>query len=80
MGSGHGWAGVNQVLWNCEVKAAAVQAPWVSGNNFSIGTQGEKKEGSFKGRNAGIWEGQNEKGLTPASLYLAQLKARKGKG
>ncbi|MBN9298194.1 MAG: hypothetical protein J0I41_14360 [Filimonas sp.] len=79
MGSGHGWAGVNQVLWNCDVKAAAVQAPWVSGNNFSIGTQGEKKEGSFKGRNEGIWEGQNKKGLTPASLYLAQLKARKGK-
>ena len=24
-GSGHGWAGANQVLWNCKVKAAAVQ-------------------------------------------------------
>jgi hypothetical protein len=30
-GSGHGWAGVTQVLWNCTVKRAAVQSPWASG-------------------------------------------------
>jgi len=47
-GSGHGWSGVNQVLWNCTVKRAAVQNPWVSGNNFSIGLQGEKYEGRLK--------------------------------
>ena len=26
MGSGHGWAGVTQVLWNCRVNRAAVRA------------------------------------------------------
>ncbi|MCD0487673.1 hypothetical protein LPB86_05505 [Pedobacter sp. MC2016-14] len=75
-GTGHGWAGVTQVLWNCNVKRAAVQNPWVSGNNYSIGTQGEKGTGRFKDRMDGAWENQNRKGLTPASLYLAQLNAR----
>jgi hypothetical protein len=73
-GSGHGWSGVNQVLWNCTVKQAAVQNPWVSGNNYSIGLQGGKYEGRLKEKPNGIWEGQNKKGLQPASLYMAQVK------
>ncbi|MES2371087.1 MAG: hypothetical protein V4557_00815 [Bacteroidota bacterium] len=73
-GSGHGWSGVNQVLWNCTVKQAAVQNPWVSGNNYSIGLQGGKYDGRLKGKPDGIWEGQNKKGLQPASLYMAQVK------
>jgi hypothetical protein len=76
-GSGHGWSGVNQVLWNCTVKRAAVQNPWVSGKNYSIGMQGEKYEGRLKGRPDGEWEGQNSKGLQPVSLYMAQLKDHK---
>jgi len=76
MGSGHGWAGVNQVLWNCKVKRAAVQKPWVSATNYVIGLQGEQYPGHFKDRENGDWEGTNKKGLNPASLYLAQLKAR----
>jgi len=76
-GSGHGWAGVTQVLWNCKVKRAAVQNPWVSGQNYSIGTQGGKYEGRLKERPDGIWENQNEPGLNPSSLYLAQLQSRK---
>lgn len=75
-GSGHGWAGVTQVLWNCTVKKAAVQSPWASGKNYSIGTIGEKVTGRLKGRPDGEWEGQNQEGLQPASLYQAQLKAR----
>jgi hypothetical protein len=78
-GSGHGWSGVNQVLWNCKAKSATVQAPWVSGNNYCIGLQGAKGGGRLKGRNDGIWEGQNKEGLQPSSLYAAQLKARQQK-
>jgi len=77
-GSGHGWAGVTQVLWNCTVKRAAVQSPWVNGKKYSIGMKGEKYEGRLKGRPDAEWEGQNHDGLQPVSLYLAQLKARKG--
>ncbi|MES2418855.1 MAG: hypothetical protein V4541_11750 [Bacteroidota bacterium] len=76
-GSGHGWAGVTQVLWNCKVKRAAVQNPWVSGQNYSFGTQGGKYDGRLKGRPDGIWENQNQANVQPASLYLAQLQDRK---
>ena len=78
-GSGHGWSGVTQVLWNCSVKRAAVQNPWVNGKNYCIGLKGEKYEGRLKGRPDAEWEGQNMDGLQPASLYEAQLKARKKK-
>lgn len=76
MGSGHGWSGVTQVLWNCKVKRAAVQNPWVSGYNYSIGTKGDKYLGHFKDRIEGVWEGQNETNIFPRSLYVAQLMAR----
>lgn len=76
-GSGHGWAGVTQVVWNCTVRRAAVQSPWISGKNYCIGLKGEKYDGRLKGRPDGEWEGQNQDGLKPGSLYMAQLKARK---
>jgi hypothetical protein len=76
-GSGHGWAGVTQVVWNCTVRKAAIQNPWVSGKNYCIGLKGEKYEGRLKGRPDAEWEGQNKEGLQPASLYMAQVKARK---
>lgn len=76
MGSGHGWVGTTQVLWNCTVRKAAVQNPYVSGHNYCIGLKGQKAPGHFKNRPDAVWEGQNQKGLQPTSLYLAQLKAR----
>lgn len=78
-GSGHGWAGVNQVLWNCKVRTAVVQNPWVTGRNWVIGLQGKKVDNSFKlgERPDGEWEGNNKVGLQPSSLYFAQLKAKK---
>jgi hypothetical protein len=76
-GSGHGWAGVTQVVWNCTVKRAAIQNPWASGKNYCIGLKGEKFDGRLKGRPDAEWEGQNQDGLQPASLYIAQKKARK---
>jgi hypothetical protein len=78
-GSGHGWSGVTQIMWNCTVKRAAVQSPWANGKNYSIGTKGGKYDGRFKGRPDGEWEGQNEKDLNPKSLYYAQLNARRKK-
>lgn len=75
-GSGHGWAGITQVLWNCKVKGAAIQNPWVSGKNYAIGVQGEKLKGRLEGKPDGEWEGQNKTDLQPTSLYEAQVKAR----
>jgi hypothetical protein len=75
-GSGHGWVGATQIIWNCTVKRAAVQNPWVSGKNYCVGLKGEKYDGCLKGRPDGEWEGLNKEGLQPVSLYLAQLQAR----
>ena len=77
MGTGHGWAGANQVIWNCRAKEAAVQNPWSSAKNYCIGLTGNKYPGHFKDRPEGEWEGLNQPGLQPASLYQAQLKNRK---
>lgn len=76
MGSGHGWSGVTQILWNCTAKKAAVQKPWVSGTNYCIGFHGTEDPGHFKDRWEGEWEGRDKDGLQPQSLYMAQLKAR----
>lgn len=78
-GTGHGWAGVTQVLWNCSAAKAAVQNPYVSGKNYAIGLDAKKVEGRLKGRPDGVWEGQQQKGLDPQSLYLKQLKALQNK-
>jgi hypothetical protein len=73
-GSGHGWAGANQVLWNCKAKKVAVQSPWVSAKNYCIGLMGEQVPGRFNDKPKGEWEGLNQPGLVPASLYMAQKK------
>jgi hypothetical protein len=78
-GSGHGWVGVTQVLWNCTAEKVAVQNPWSLGSNYCIGLKGKKDGGRFKDRPDGIWEGLNREGLEPVSLYTAQLEARKKK-
>jgi|GEM_PF-52913 len=73
-GSGHGWAGVTQVVWNCTVKKAAIQSPWDSGKNYAIGLKGNKYGGRFSGRPEGVWEAQNKKLQIP-SLFEAQKNA-----
>lgn len=76
MGSGHGWAGANHVLWNCEAKSIVCQNPWLHslGKNYCIGGRAAKSLGHFKDRLDGIWEGLNsDSELVPSSLYLAQL-------
>jgi len=49
-GTGHGWAGANQVLWNCKASRVAVQSPWVSAKNYCIGLTGSKYAGRFTDR------------------------------
>lgn len=73
-GTGHGWAGVTQVLWNCKVKRAALQQPPVSAKNYVVGLKGATYEGRLPGRPTALQEGQNQKGLQPVSLYRTQLK------
>ena len=74
-GSGHGWAGATQVLWNCTVKSASVQNPWASADNWAIGVSGMKSPGRFSDRPDGRWEGLNQPSLHPSSLYKAQSNA-----
>lgn len=76
MGTGHGWAGANQVFWNCKAASSVCQSPWVSAKNYNIGFQGEKSNGARAGRPDGVWVGHNKPGLFPASLYEAQLEDR----
>lgn len=75
-GTGHGWTGVTQVVWNCAANKTVVQSPWVSGSNYCIGLTGLKESGRFNDRPEGEWEGNNQQGLQPKSLYIAQIKAR----
>ncbi|MBT3604885.1 MAG: hypothetical protein HN521_17630 [Candidatus Latescibacteria bacterium] len=74
-GTGHGWAGAQKVLWNCEAESFIIQKPPTS-QNYCIGCIGEKKEGRHK-HESGHWESHGQK-VTPRSLYLTQLEDRLG--
>lgn len=76
-GTGHGWAGVNQYLWNCTASKVAIQNPYVSGKNYAIGLKATLYDGRLKGRPVGIVEGLNKSGLNPQSLYLKQVQELK---
>ena len=70
-GTGHGWSGAYQVFWNCISAEAAIQNPPMA-YNWNIGYKGENK-GAKLVRNNGVWEVINVGGVTPASLYKAQM-------
>ncbi len=46
LGSGHGWAGANSVLWNCRVDEFRLQDP-PTAHNWAIGTVGRQVPPSF---------------------------------
>jgi hypothetical protein len=76
-GSGHGWAAVHSVAWNCSTGASkiVIQKP-PTGQNYAIGCFGVVTgSGPFSGPQ-GYIEGTNNSGLNPASLYKAQLSER----
>jgi hypothetical protein len=75
MGTGHGWAGANYVMWNCEGTLVCQQPP--TAQNYAIGFVGEKTNGAFE-RPDGYWESLGRH-VGPKSLYLKQLEDRLGK-
>ena len=74
-GTGHGWAGAQKVLWNCEAESFVGQKPPTS-QNYYIGCIGEKRGGSHE-REDGYWESHGKK-VSPRSLYWQQLEDRLG--
>ncbi|MCX6954620.1 MAG: hypothetical protein NTV51_20900 [Verrucomicrobia bacterium] len=75
MGSGHGWAGANYVVWNSRGSLICQQPP--TAQNFAIGFVGKRGKDAFP-RPAGWWESEGTP-VEPRSLYAAQLQARLGK-
>ena len=76
-GSGHGWAGAQQVFWNCTSRTIVVQQP-PTAQNYAIGCVGDFQPGDWnKSAKPGVIESSGRHVL-PRSLYLAQLEARLG--
>ena len=84
-GTGHGWAGVNHVLYNCEAPGVICQNPWVTGKNYAIGCVGTKIPHNRSGVDAsfsrpdGEWESEGVH-VSPESLYEDSLQKRHAKG
>jgi hypothetical protein len=76
MGSGHGWAGAQQVFWNCDTSSICVQQP-PTAQNYAIGCLGKISTGTIKGRQPGYYESHGTH-VEPRSLYLKQLEDRLG--
>ena len=78
-GTGHGWAGVSFVFWNCDAATLICQSPWVCGKNWCIGCTGEKLSGrKYRDdlvRPDGEWHSHGTH-VEPASLYRYQLSRR----
>ncbi len=72
LAAGHGWAIGWGIAWNCTVKYLQVQTPPGS-SNLVIGCKGEPHK-TFS-QEALL---SPNKPVTPASLYLAQLRERLG--
>lgn len=76
-GSGHGWAGAQQMLWNGEYDEIVLQAP-PGAMNWAVGNTGTRISGSFSPSEPdGIIESAGNK-VAPRSLYLQQLEDRLG--
>jgi hypothetical protein len=82
---GHGWAGVNFVLYNCEAPRIICQNPWVTGKNYAIGCVGVKyphnrtNVGASFSRPDGEWVSEGVH-VTPVSLYEDSLEKRHNSG
>ena len=46
-GFGHGWAGANIVMWNCEANEFVAQSVWGVVENYCIGCKGAKRGGWY---------------------------------
>lgn len=76
-GTGHGWAGAQQMFWNTEHDIYVVQAPPFA-MNWSVGQVGAIAPGKFPPEEqSGIVQSMGQV-VTPRSLYLQQLHDRLG--
>lgn len=75
-GTGHGWAGAQQVFWNCQTSSICVQQP-PTAQNYAIGCTGEIVSGRLSDRTPGHYESHGSH-VEPRSLYLQQLRERLG--
>lgn len=75
-GSGQGWAGANDVMYNCGTGSYLVENP-PTAHNWAIGNTGTKSAAP-----AGhvLGEYQDANSALPASLYLEQLTERQAAG
>ena len=79
-GTSHGWASVNSIAWNCDVKNGQIiiqQPP--TAQNYAIGCFASLVAGygeSSFDEPTGYIEGTGKTGLNPPSLYLAQYQER----
>jgi len=68
MGTGHGWAGANQVVWNCKADGMIIENP-PTAQNWVIGSITTSLRGNGNRESIGS-------PVLPKSLYLAQLNQR----
>ncbi|MGA2868205.1 MAG: hypothetical protein ABSF34_03465 [Verrucomicrobiota bacterium] len=82
MGTGHGWTVGWSVVWNCSAKTYTIQQPPGS-MNWAIGCLGQPEASAQPGSPSearlpeGIFDSLGTP-VTPASLYLEQLRERLG--
>jgi hypothetical protein len=76
-GSGHGWAAVHSVAWNCTTGTSRIiiQKP-PTAQNYAIGCYGTVTGSGPFAQPQGYIEGTSTAGLNPSSLYQAQLAER----
>jgi hypothetical protein len=75
-GTGQGWAGAQQVLWNCQSGSLICEAP-PGAMNFAIGCRGTRRNGLWVDEPDGWWEHHGQP-VKPRSLYYRQLEDRLG--
>lgn len=77
-GAGHGWAGANEVLWNCEARDIICERP-PTAQNYAIGCIGKLCGPQFTDlRQPGRIESMGRH-VEPRSLYIQQLVERTGR-
>ena len=76
-GSGHGWAGAQQLLYNSELDEFVLQTPPFA-MNWSIGVVGSRIDGNFSPLEVDGMIENNDAHILPRSLYLQQLEERAG--
>lgn len=74
-GSGQGWAGAQQVFWNCTAESMVVQRP-PTAQNYAVGCVAKFIPGQWAPNEpSGLIESPG-KNVEPQSLYKAQLQER----